>query len=155
MELEMLAHTNDGKAVGKYLSFFPSSSSASPSVWMAIVKRTRQQKGAAPVCFLKLNNNGAKQRSRASPCGTGDKIPAAAAAATQAVIQKGENEREEGSMQKVIRHIWPTFIPTQCKELLLTNTYVIFINIFIVSFLKSQPYCFKLQRKFPCKIQNF
>lgn len=78
---------------------------------MAIVERTRHQKGAPPVCFLKLNNRGAKQRSRAAPCGTADKIPAAAAAAPQAVIQKTEIEREEGSMQKVIRHIWPTFIP--------------------------------------------
>lgn len=72
---------------------------------MAIVERTRQQKGVLPVCFLKLNNRGAKQRSRAAPCGTGDKIPAAAAAALQAVIQRSENEKEEGSMQKVIRHI--------------------------------------------------
>lgn len=111
MELEMLAHTNDREAGGKYsLHFFHFSVCLD-----GIVERTRQQKGVPLPCFLKLNNRGAKQRSRAAPCGTGDKIPAAAAAAPRAVIQKSENERKEGSMQKVIRHIWPTYRATQRK----------------------------------------
>lgn len=114
---------------------------------MAIVEPTRQQKGVPPLCFLKLNNRRAKQRSGAAPCGTGDKIPAAAAATPQAVIQKGENEREEGSMQKVIRHIWPTFTPAQCKQLLFANMYTIFIN---------KSFCFLLDianysEKFPAR----
>lgn len=45
--------------------------------------------------FALANNRGAQRRST-PPCGAGDKIPATPAAALQAVIQKSENEREEG-----------------------------------------------------------
>lgn len=91
MELEMLAHTNDGKPGGKYFFFFP----LLLLLFGWLSSGGRGSKKVRSGVFALANNRGAQQRSRA-PCGAGDKIPATAAAAPQTVIQKSENERGEG-----------------------------------------------------------